>query len=76
MNFLVVFAVGDYSLTKQFETHMQMYKSYGPIVREQLGPEFNFIRLYDAQVYNVNTCVKFRKILQFCGDVRKYVSKF
>ena len=45
-----LFAVGGYSFTRQFDTHMKMYKKYGKIVREQFGEEFNFIRLYDEKV--------------------------
>ena len=46
-----MFTVGEYSFLRVVESHMKMYKTYGPIVHECLG-DMHFVRLFDPQVRN------------------------
>ena len=46
---LSMFTVGEYSFPQVSESHMKMYRKYGPIVHECLG-NMHFVRLFDPQV--------------------------
>ena len=48
-----MFTVGEYSFPRVVESHMKMYKTYGPIVHECLG-DMHFVRLFDPQVSATN----------------------
>ena len=48
---IYLFTVGEYSFPRVVESHMKMYKTYGPIVHESLG-DMHFVRLFDPQVRN------------------------